>query len=44
LLCYFAWQLLRQGGNKPAWMMYRYSSLYLALIFSALVVDTLARF
>ncbi len=44
LLCYYAWQLLRQGGNKSAWMMYRYSSLYLALIFTALVVDTLVRF
>jgi protoheme IX farnesyltransferase len=44
LLCYYAWQLFREGGNKSAWMMYRYSSLYLALIFSALVVDTLVRF
>ncbi len=44
LLCFFAWQLLRQGGNRSAWLMYRYSSLYLALIFSALVVDTFVRF
>jgi heme O synthase-like polyprenyltransferase len=29
------------GGNKPAWRMYRYSSMYLALLFAALVVDAL---
>jgi protoheme IX farnesyltransferase len=44
MLCYFAWQLLRKGGNRSAWKMYRYSSMYLALIFSALVVDTFVRF
>jgi len=44
LLCYYAWQLLRHGGNRSAWMMYRYSSLYLALIFSALVVDAFVKF
>jgi protoheme IX farnesyltransferase len=38
---WFAWNLYRQGGNKSAWKMYRYSSTYLALIFSALVLDTL---
>jgi len=36
-----AWRLWRQGSNKQAWKMYRYSSTYLALIFAALVVDTL---
>ena len=40
-LCFYAWRLFRQGGNRPAWQMYRYSSIYLALIFSALVLDTL---
>jgi protoheme IX farnesyltransferase len=37
----YAWRLLRRGGNATAWRMYRYSSMYLALIFGALVVDTL---
>jgi len=36
-----AWQLWKHGTNKLAWKMYRYSSTYLALIFAALVVDTL---
>lgn len=38
----YAWRLWRAGGNRKAWQMYRYSSLYLALIFGALVVDTLS--
>lgn len=37
----FAVRLWRQGGNNQAWGMYRYSSMYLALIFFSLVVDTL---
>ena len=37
----FAWRLWRSGGNLNAYRMYRYSSMYLALIFAALVVDTL---
>ena len=40
-LVFYAWRLWRQGGNQPAYKMYRYSSTYLALIFAALVVDTL---
>ena len=39
-LVMFAWTLWRRGGNRNAWRMYRYSSLYLALIFGALVLDT----
>jgi protoheme IX farnesyltransferase len=35
----FAIWLWRQRGNKLAWRLYKYSSLYLALIFAALVVD-----
>jgi protoheme IX farnesyltransferase len=35
----YAVSLLRHGGNKIAWRLYKYSSLYLALIFAALVVD-----
>ncbi len=37
----YAWRLWRFGTNKLAWSMYRYSSTYLALMFIALVVDTL---
>jgi protoheme IX farnesyltransferase len=37
-LAYAIW-LWRSGGNKVAWQLYKYSSLYLALIFAALVVD-----
>jgi protoheme IX farnesyltransferase len=33
--------LLRMGGNKVAWRLYKFSSLYLALIFVALVIDRL---
>jgi len=36
-----AWRVLRIPGNKQAWQMYRYSSMYLAFIFLALVVDVL---
>ena len=36
-----AWRLWKHGTNKLAYKMYRYSSTYLALIFAALVVDTL---
>jgi protoheme IX farnesyltransferase len=43
-LIFAAWQVLRKGGNKTAWMMYRYSSMYLAFLFLALVVDVFIRF
>jgi len=36
-----AWQVYRKSGNKIAFKMYRYSSMYLAFIFLALVVDVL---
>jgi protoheme IX farnesyltransferase len=36
-----AWRVWRRGGNKRAWMMYRYSSLYLAGVFLALMIDAL---
>jgi protoheme IX farnesyltransferase len=38
-----AWGLLRSGGRQRAWALYRYSSVYLALIFGAMVVDVLLR-
>jgi protoheme IX farnesyltransferase len=36
-----AWGLFRSGGRRRAWALYRYSSVYLALIFAAMVVDVL---
>jgi protoheme IX farnesyltransferase len=41
MLIYSAWKVWRIGGNKIAWSMYRYSSMYLAFLFVALVVDAL---
>jgi len=40
-LLFSAWKLWKEGGNKDAWKMYRYSSMYLALIFLVLMVDAL---
>jgi heme o synthase len=40
LLFYAAWRVFREGGNKLAWMMYRWSSMYLAFIFLALILDS----
>ncbi len=34
-----AWRVFTIPGNKVAWTMYRWSSMYLALIFLALMVD-----
>jgi protoheme IX farnesyltransferase len=42
-LIYAAWKVWRKGGNKTAWMMYRYSSIYLALLFFAMILDMLLR-
>jgi len=41
LLLYAAWSVWKVGGNRVAWRMYRWSSMYLAFIFIALVVDVL---
>ncbi len=38
-LFYAAWRVFRVGGNKVAWTMYRWSSMYLAFIFLALILD-----
>jgi protoheme IX farnesyltransferase len=40
-LIYTAWRVLKQGGNKTAWTMYRTSSMYLMFLFVALVIDVL---
>ena len=36
-----AWQVYKLEGNKIAFKMYRYSSMYLAFIFLALIIDVL---
>lgn len=41
LLLYSAWRVYREEGNKVAWKMYRHSSMYLAFLFVALMVDAL---
>jgi heme o synthase len=38
-LLYAAWRVWAVGGNKVAWTMYRWSSMYLAFIFMALMID-----
>lgn len=40
-LLYSAWKVWQLGGNKVAWKMYRHSSMYLAFLFVALMVDAL---
>jgi protoheme IX farnesyltransferase len=41
LLLLSAWRVWRGSGNKVAWKMYRHSSMYLAFLFIALMVDAL---
>lgn len=36
-----AWRLWKNEGNKVAWKMYRYSSMYLAFLFFVLMLDRL---
>lgn len=38
-LIYAAWAVWKQGGNKVAWRMYRWSSSYLVFIFLAIMID-----
>ncbi len=38
-LLYAAWKVWKVGGNKVAWTMYRWSSMYLAFIFLAIMID-----
>jgi protoheme IX farnesyltransferase len=40
-LLFSAWRVWRGQGNKVAWAMYRHSSMYLAFLFLALMVDAL---
>jgi len=39
LLLYAAWRVYKIGGNKVAWTMYRWSSMYLMFIFLAILID-----
>jgi protoheme IX farnesyltransferase len=36
-----AWKVWKNGGNKLAWKMYRYSSMYLAFLFVIMMLDAL---
>jgi protoheme IX farnesyltransferase len=38
-LIYAAWTVWKQGGNKVAWRMYKWSSTYLVFIFLAIMID-----
>jgi heme o synthase len=38
-LLHTAWRVYKEGGNKLAWKMYRYSSMYLAFLMLAMVID-----
>jgi protoheme IX farnesyltransferase len=38
-LIVMAWRLLKSEGNKAAWQMYKYSSMYLMFLFLALMID-----
>ena len=40
-LVYSAWRVVKDDGNKVAWRMYKYTSMYLMLLFLALVIDVL---
>jgi len=36
---HYAWRVWREGGQAPTWGLYKYSLLYLALLFGAMVLD-----
>jgi protoheme IX farnesyltransferase len=38
-----AWKVWKGSGNKVAWRMYRYSSMYLAFLFIVLMIDRLLK-
>ncbi len=42
-LLYAAWAVWKQGGNKVAWRMYKWSSSYLVFIFIAIMIDAVLR-
>jgi protoheme IX farnesyltransferase len=42
ILIVAAWRVWKVPGNKVVWSMYRWSSMYLAFIFLALIIDAVA--
>jgi heme o synthase len=42
-LLYAAWAVWKEGGNKVAWRMYKWSSSYLVFIFIAIMIDAVLR-
>ena len=42
-LIYAAWAVWKEGGNKVAWRMYKWSSTYLVFIFLAMMIDAVWR-
>jgi heme o synthase len=42
-LLWAAWKVWKGTGNKVAWKMYRYSSMYLAFLFVLLMIDRLIK-
>ncbi|HEX5838515.1 MAG TPA: heme o synthase [Anaerolineales bacterium] len=42
-LIYAAWAVWKEGGNKVAWRMYKWSSSYLVFIFLAIVIDAVVK-
>jgi len=42
-LLYAAWAVWKEGGNKVAWRMYKWSSSYLVFIFVAIMIDAVLR-
>ena len=43
-ILFSAWRVWKNEGNKVAWKMYRYSSMYLAFLFIVLMADRLLLF
>lgn len=43
ILIFYAWRLLIKGGNKNGWKLYRYSSIYLTLLFLVLIIDVVIK-
>jgi heme o synthase len=43
-LLYAAWAVWKEGGNRVAWRMYKWSSMYLAFIFVAIMIDAVLKF
>jgi protoheme IX farnesyltransferase len=42
-LIYAAWAVWKEGGNKVAWRMYKWSSTYLVFIFLAIMIDAVIK-